>query len=72
MSWTTTKDFAELLSREGQLSSPVADLILDLRKFQYEMADEEDQEVRSTTATTYVAAAANVTDALRALPDDQP
>jgi hypothetical protein len=36
----------------------------------YEMADEEDQEIRSTTATAYVAAAANVADVLRTLPGD--
>jgi hypothetical protein len=68
ISWTSTKDFTELLSREGQLSGPVVKLILDLRTLRYEMADEEDQEIRSTTATAYVAAAANVADMLRTLP----
>jgi hypothetical protein len=70
VSWTTTKDFAVLLSRERQLSGPVVKLILDLRNLRYEMADEEDQEIRSTTATAYVAAAANVADVLRTLPGD--
>ena len=68
ISWTSTKAFAEILSREGQLSGPIVKLILDLRNLRYEMAGEEDQEVRSTTATAYVAAAANVADVLRALP----
>ena len=68
ISWTSTKAFAELMSREGRLSSPVVKLILDLRNLRYEMPDEEGQEVRSTTATAYVAAAANVVDVLRTLP----
>ena len=68
IAWTSTKVFAEFMSRERRLGRPVVKLILDLRNLRYEMPDEEDREVRSTTATAYVEAAANVVDLLRTLP----
>lgn len=70
ISFTSTKDLTAHLSREGQLSGNTVKLILDLRNLRYQLVDQDQQEVRSTTATAYVAAAANVADVLRTLPND--
>ena len=69
IAWASTKDLTEHLSRGGQLPSTVAKLILDLRNLRYKMADQEQQDITSTTATAYVVAAANVAEVLRTVPD---
>jgi hypothetical protein len=69
LDWATTKDLVERISSEGELDSAVVRLVLDLRNLRYEMTDQEKQNVAPATATAYVAAAGNVADVLRAIPD---
>lgn len=68
VAWKTTKDLTELLAVEGLLDSNVVKLILDLRSLRYHMADRDQDDLTSSTATAYISAAANVADNLRALP----
>lgn len=64
ISWTTTKDFAELLEQDKMLGGETVQLILNLRSIRYDMADDPNEKVTSTTATAYVTAAAGVADLL--------
>lgn len=68
MDWTTTKDLVVRLGRDEELSGEVVRLLLDMRNLRYEMVDQLQHDITSTTAAAYVAAAANAAYILRALP----
>lgn len=68
LGWTSTKDLVERLEEEGLLDSSAVQLILNLRSLRYDMADDPQQEITSTTATAYVTAAASAADLLAKVP----
>lgn len=67
LTWSTTKDFIEYMEHEGTVDSSTVRLVLDLRSLRYDMADDPQQDVTSTTATAYVTAATSVADLLSAM-----
>lgn len=67
LTWKSTKDFIENMEKEGLLDSSTVRLVLDLRSLRYDMADDPQQEVTSTTANAYVTAATSVADLLSAM-----
>lgn len=68
LTWTTTKDLVEHSEEEGLLDSSTVRLVLDLRSIRYDLGDDPQQEITSTTATAYVTAAASVADLLSTVP----
>jgi hypothetical protein len=68
LNWSTTKDLVEYLEKEGLLDSSTVQLVLNLRSLRYDMADNPQQEVTSTTATAYITAATGVADLLSTVP----
>lgn len=68
LAWTTTKDLVEHLEEESLLDSSTVRLVLNLRSLRYDMADDPQQDVTSTTATAYVTAATKVADLLSTVP----
>jgi hypothetical protein len=68
LEWTNTRGLAERLGQDGVLSGDVVNLIRNLRNLRYDMANGENEDITSTTATAYVSAASNAADVLLAVP----